>query len=111
MENVGGNASVNEVLKKFESARRERNGAVRIKRSGVTISLNDRNDKAGLPSGRNHREPQHKVEERKQKMTPPRERDFEERIWQAETRGTWRVQQRVRCERREHQICQIRART
>ena len=82
-KNVGGNASVNEVLKKFESARRERNGAVGVKRSGVTISLDDRDDKAGLPSGRNHREPQHKVEEGKQKMTPPRERDFEERVWQA----------------------------
>ena len=81
--NVGGNASVNEVLKNFESARRERNGAVRIKRSGVTISLDDRNDKAGRPCGRNHRKPWHKVEERKQKMTPPRERDFEERVWQA----------------------------
>ena len=56
-KDVGGNASVNEVLKKFESARRERNGAVGIKRSGVTITLDDRNDKAGLPSGRNHREP------------------------------------------------------
>ena len=61
----GGNASVNEVLKKFESAGRERNGAVGIKRSGVTISLDDRNDKARLPCGRNHREPQHKVEKRK----------------------------------------------
>ena len=73
-ENVGRNASANEVLKKFENATRERNGAVGIKRSGVTISLDDRNHKTGLPCERNHREPQHKVEERKQKMTPPRER-------------------------------------
>ena len=77
-KNVGGNARVNEVLEKFESARCERNGAVGVKRSGVTIALDDRDDKAGLPSGRNHREAQHKVEEGKQKMTPPRERDFEE---------------------------------
>ena len=40
----GGFASVNEVLKKFESARRERNEAAGIKRSGVTISLDDRNE-------------------------------------------------------------------
>ena len=53
-------------------------GAVGVKRTGVTIALDDRDDKAGLPSGRNHREAQHKVEEGKQKMTPPRERDFEE---------------------------------
>ena len=66
------------MLEKFESARCERNGAVGVKRSGVTIALDDRDDKAGLPSGRNHREAQHKVEEGKQKMTPPRERDFEE---------------------------------
>ena len=48
----GGNASVNEVLEKFESARCERNGAVGVKRSGVTIALDDGDDKAGLPSGR-----------------------------------------------------------
>ena len=47
---MGVNASVNEVLKKFESARRERN--VGVKRSGVTISFDDRDDEAGLPSGR-----------------------------------------------------------
>ena len=65
----GGNASVFEVLEKFESARCERR-AVGVKRSGT--------DKAGHPSGRNHREAQNKVEEGKQKMTPPKERDFEE---------------------------------
>ena len=114
-KNVGGNASANEVLKKFESARCERNGAVGVKRSGVTIALDDRDDKAGLPSGRNHREAQHKVEEGKQKLTPPRERDFEERVWQA-VRAWCRLValgecSTVRCKRRAHQICQIRART
>ena len=29
----------------------------------------------------------------------------------AQTRGTWRAQQRVPCKRREHQICQTRVRT
>ena len=64
-KNVGGNASVNEVLENFESAGCERNGAVRVKRSGVTIALDDRDDEAGFPSGRNHREAQNKVERRK----------------------------------------------
>ena len=72
-KNVGGNASIDQVLKNFESARCERNGAVRVKRSGVTIALDDRDDETGLPSGRNHSEAQNEVEEGKQKMTPPRE--------------------------------------
>ena len=55
-KNVGSNASVNEVLENFESAGCERNGAVRVKRGGVTIALDDRDDEAALPSGRNHRE-------------------------------------------------------
>ena len=58
--------------KNFEGAGCERNGAVRVKRSGVPIALDDRDDKAGLPSGRNHSEAQNEVEEGKQKMTPPR---------------------------------------
>ena len=37
-KNVGGNASVNEVLEKTKSAGCERNGAVRVKRSRVTIA-------------------------------------------------------------------------
>ena len=66
-KNVGGNASVNEVLEKFESARCERSGAVGVKRSGVTIALDDRDDKARLPSGRNHSEAQNGVKEGKQR--------------------------------------------
>ena len=72
-KNVGGNASINEVLENFESAGCERNGAVRVKRSRVTIALDDRDDETGLPSGRNHSEAQDQDEERKQKMTPPSE--------------------------------------
>ena len=41
------------MLENFESARCERNGTVRIKGGGVTIALDDRDDEAGLPSGRN----------------------------------------------------------
>ena len=63
-KNVGGKASVNEVLKKFQSKTREMGQGWTSKR-------------------RIHKEPQHKVEKGKQKMTPPRERDFEERVWQA----------------------------
>ena len=72
-KNVGGNASRDQVLKNFESAGCERNGAVRVKRSRVTIALDDRDDEAGLRRGRNHSEAQNEVEEGKQKMTPPRE--------------------------------------
>ena len=64
------NASINQVLENFESVGCERNGAIRVKRSGVTIALDDRNDEAGLPSGRNHSEAKDEVEEGKQKMTP-----------------------------------------
>ena len=39
-------------LKNYEGAGCERNGAVRIKRSRVTIGVDDRDDEAGLPSGR-----------------------------------------------------------
>ena len=46
----GGNASINQVLENFESAGCERNGAVRVKRSRVTIALDDRDDETGLPS-------------------------------------------------------------
>ena len=70
---MGRNASINKVLENFESAGCERNGAVRVKRSRVTIALDDRDDEAGLPSGRNYSEAQNEVEEGKQKMTPPRE--------------------------------------
>ena len=73
MEKCGGNASVNQVLENFEGAGCERNGAVRVKRSGATIALDDRDDEAGLPSGWNHSEAQNEVEEGKQEMTPPRE--------------------------------------
>ena len=59
--------------KTLKGARCERNGAVRVKRSRVTIALDDRDDETGLPSGRNHSEAQDQVEERKQKMTPPSE--------------------------------------
>ena len=69
----GGNASINEVLEDCKSAGCERNGAVRVKRSRVTIALDDQDDEAGLPSGRNHSEAQNEAEEGKQKMTPPRE--------------------------------------
>ena len=74
MENVGSNANIDQVLKNFDDgAGCERNGVVRVKRSRVTIALDDRDDEAGLPSGRNHSEAQNEVEEGKQKMTPPRE--------------------------------------
>ena len=62
-KNVASNANIHQVLKNFEGAGCERNGAVRVKRSGVTIALDDRDDKAGLPSGRNHSEAQNEVEE------------------------------------------------
>ena len=64
-KNMGRNASVNQVFENIESARRERNGTLRIKGGGVTI--------AGLPSGWNHSKAQDEVEEGKQKMTPPLE--------------------------------------
>ena len=72
-KNVEGDASTNQVLENFEGGGCERNGAVRVKRSRVTIALDDQDDEAGLPSGRNHSEAQNEVEEGKQKMTPPRE--------------------------------------
>ena len=72
-ENVGRNASINQVLENFESAGCERNGAVRVKRSRVAIALDDRDDEAGRPSEWNHSEAQNEVEEGKQEMTPPRE--------------------------------------
>ena len=72
-KNVGRNASINQVLEEFESARRERNRMTGIKGGGVTIALDDRDDEAGLSSGRNHGEAQDEVEEGEQKMTPPRE--------------------------------------
>ena len=70
-KNVGRNASINQVLEESESARCERNGAIGIKGGGVTIALDDRDDEAGLPSGRNHSEAQVEVEEGTEKMTPP----------------------------------------
>ena len=72
-KNVGGNASINQVLENTERAGCERNGAVRVKRSRVTIALDDWNDEAGLPSGRNHREAQNEDNDGKKKMTPLRE--------------------------------------
>ena len=39
-------ASVNQVLENFEGAGYERNGAVRVKRSRVTMALDDRDDEA-----------------------------------------------------------------
>ena len=59
------------MLEDFESAGCERNGTIGIKGGGATIALDDRDDEAGLPSGRNHSEAQDEVEEGKQKMTPP----------------------------------------
>ena len=51
-KNVGSNASIDQVLKNFDDgAGCERNGVVRVKRSRVTITLDDRDDEAGLPSG------------------------------------------------------------
>ena len=47
---MGGNASINQVLENFEGAGCERNGSVRVKRSRVTIALDDRDDEAGLPT-------------------------------------------------------------
>ena len=44
-----------------------------VKRSRVTIALDDRDDETGLPSGRNLSKAQNEVKEGKQKMTPPRE--------------------------------------
>ena len=73
VEECGPNASTDQVLENFKSAGCERNRTVGIKRGGVTIALPHRNNKAGLPSGRNHSEAQNEVEEGKQKMTPPRE--------------------------------------
>ena len=87
------------MLENFESAGCERKGSVRVKRSRVTIALDDRDDEAGLPSGRNHSEAQNEVKEGKTE-------DDASEILKSEyggsprvvkTRGTWRVQQRVRC--------------
>ena len=72
-KNVGGDACIDQVLKNFESAGCERNGAVRVKRSRVTIAFDERDNETGLPSGRNHSEAQNEIDEGKQKMTPPRE--------------------------------------
>ena len=72
-KNVGRNASIDQVLEKFESARCERNRTIGIKGGGVTVALDDRDDEAGLPSGWDHGEAQDEVEEGEQKMTPPRE--------------------------------------
>ena len=77
-KNVGRNASIDQMLEEFESARCETNRTKGIKGGGVTIALDDRDDEAGLPSGRNHGEAQDEVEEGEQKITPPRESDFEE---------------------------------
>ena len=46
-KNVGRNASTDQVLKKFESARCERNRTIGIKGGGVTVALDDRDDEAG----------------------------------------------------------------
>ena len=64
-----GLSCVNQVLENFEGAGCERNGAARVKRSRVTIALDDRDDEAGLPRGWNHCE----APNGKQEMTPPRE--------------------------------------
>ena len=70
-KNVELNANIIQMIENFENVGCERNGAVRVKRSRVTIALDDRDDEAGLPSGRNHSEAQNEVEEGKQKMRPP----------------------------------------
>ena len=66
-EKVRLNAGIDQVLEEFECARRERNRTIGIKGGGVTIALDDWDDEAGLPSGRNHSEAQDEVEEGKQK--------------------------------------------
>ena len=62
-KNVGRNASIDQMLEEFESARCERNRTIGIKGGGVTIALDDRDDEAGLPSERNHGKAQDEVEE------------------------------------------------
>ena len=47
----GANASICQVFENFESAGGERNGTMGVKRSGVTIALDDRNDQAGQADG------------------------------------------------------------
>ena len=43
-KNVGRNASIDQVLEKFESAVGERNGTLGINRGRVTIALDDRHN-------------------------------------------------------------------
>ena len=65
------------MLQDIESTRGERNGTIRVKESGVTVTLEEWDDQTGLPSGRDDGEPQDEVEEREEQVTPPGEGNFE----------------------------------
>ena len=49
-QDVGRDASINQVLENFKGAGGERNGTIGVKRGGATIALDGRNNQAGLPS-------------------------------------------------------------
>ena len=49
-QDVGRDASTNQVLENFKGAGGERNGTIGVKRGEFTVVLDDRNNQVGLPS-------------------------------------------------------------
>ena len=65
------------MLEDTESTRGDRNGTIRVEGGRVAVTLEEWDDQTELPSRGDDGEPQDKVEEREQKVKPPRKGDFE----------------------------------
>ena len=104
------NACVDSVLEDLEIAGGSGDGAKGVEGIGVAITLEEWDDKTGLPVRRDDGAPQDEVGEREKQVAPPWKVKFESRV--GEVVGIWRglvtlgkVLQRVRCTRRERGIC------
>ena len=75
--NVWRNARVDKVLEDLECVGCKGYGAERVEGSGVTITLDDWDNQAGLPRRWDNSALEDDVEEREKQVTPPREVDFE----------------------------------